>query len=58
MKIKIDYLKQITREIETKKNALAGTMDRFEVVANEEDITSLAEALRYFADLVESIPLA
>lgn len=58
MKIKIEYLKKIAKEIEIKKNSLASTMDRYEVVADEEDITSLAEALRYFADLVESIPLA
>jgi hypothetical protein len=58
MKIKIEYLKSITKEIEVKKNSLASTMDRYDVVADEEDITNLAEALRYFADLVESIPLA
>lgn len=58
MKIKIEYLKSITKEIEIKKNSLASTMDRYDVVADEEDITNLAEALRYFADLVESIPLA
>lgn len=58
MNIKIGYLQQITREIEAKKNSLASIMDRYEVVADEEDITSLVEALRYFADLVESIPLA
>lgn len=58
MRIKIDYLKQIAREIEAKRNSLANIMDRYEVVADEEDITNLVEALRYFADLVESIPLA
>lgn len=58
MKIKIEYLKKIAKEIEVKKNSLASTMDRYEVVADEEDITNLVEALRYFADLVESIPLA
>lgn len=58
MKIKIEHLKSITKEIEIKKNSLASIMDRYDVVADEEDITNLAEALRYFAELVESIPLA
>lgn len=58
MTIKIDYLKNIAKEIEIQKNALASTMDKYDVVADEDDITNLAETLRYFADLVESIPIA
>lgn len=58
MKIKIEYLNKITKDIETQKNSLASMMDKYDIVADEEDITNLAEALRYFADIVESIPLA
>ena len=58
MKIKIEYLKSIAKEIDIQKNSLASTMDRYEVIADEDDITNLAETLRYFADLVESIPIA
>ena len=58
MKIKIDFLKKTLKDIEQKKNTLANLLDNFEVTADEQDITELAEMLRFYADLVENIPIA
>lgn len=57
MKIKIDFLKKTLKDIEQKKNALANLLDTFDATADEQDIAELAEMLRYYADLVESIPI-
>lgn len=57
VKINLAYLKKIAKEIEEQKNSLASIMDKYDVVADEDDIKNLAEELRYFADLVESVPI-
>lgn len=57
MKIKIDFLRKTLKDIEQKKNTLANLLDNFEATADEQDIADLAEMLRYYADLVESIPI-
>lgn len=58
MTIKIDYLRNITKEIGSKTNTLANLLDNYDCVAEESDIAALAEKLRYLADLVESIAIA
>ena len=57
MKIKIDYLKKLARETDFQITTLALALDKYECVADEDDIKDLAETLRYLADLVESIPI-
>jgi hypothetical protein len=57
MKIKIDFLRKTLKDIEQKKNTLANLLDTFEATADEQDIKELAEMLRCYADLVESIPI-
>ena len=57
-KIKIEYFKSLTAEIVNSTNSLADIMDNFDVCADEDAIKNLAEALRYFAELIENIPIA
>lgn len=58
MKIKIDYLKKIAREIDLHNTSISSLMDKYDVVAEENDIRDLVETLRCFAELVENIPIA
>lgn len=57
MKIKIEFLQNIAREVKNKQCSLTLLMDKFDVVAEEKDIADLVEALRCFADVVESIKI-
>lgn len=58
MKIKIDFLKTYAKEFSSRSENLGRLMDEFEIVADEEDIAAVVMELRYYADLIESIPIA
>ena len=58
MKVKIDFFRGITKEIEGRINNLASLLDNFDITADEKEIADLAEMLRYYDDLVESTPIA
>ena len=58
MKIKIDFLRTVRKDIETKEKMLAMLLDNYEASADEQEIKDLVSQLRYYADMVESIPIA
>lgn len=58
MTIKLEYLKTIKKTVDVQAKTLAANLDNYDCVADEEEIKETVEALRYLADLVESIPIS
>ncbi len=57
MKIKIEFLKSVKKDIEAKISTLANLLDNYEATADESDISNLSSLLRYYADMIESIAI-